>query len=204
MAAASHLRRHLAEHPAAVIGTGWGRTLEQMTLQMAGVSAPKARFISLMGSLTANSAYNPFEVVHSLAKTSGAEGFFLPVPFIADTPEAREVLLAQKSVQDALTLARSATVAYISLGELRQDSLLRQQGMITAQELDELHRLGAVGDTNGLFFDAAGQAVDHPLNRRTIGLGLEDLRIVPTVALVAGMSSCRLRAAFSAAVSRAG
>lgn len=185
-AAASHLRRHLAEEPQAVIGTGWGRTLEQMTLQMAGVSAPKARFISLMGSLTANSAYNPFEVVHSLAKTSGGEGFFLPVPFIADTPEAREVLVSQQSVQHALNLAGSATMAYISLGELRADSLLRRQNMITAQELAELRECGAVGDTNGLFFDAAGAAVDHPLNRRTIGLGLEDLRQISTVALVAG------------------
>lgn len=187
-AAASHLRRHLSETPDAVIGTGWGRTLEQMTLQMAGVTAPRARFISLMGSLTANSAYNPFEVVHSLAKTSGGEGFFLPVPFIADTAEARDVLVSQQSVQHALSLAKSATVAYISLGELREDSLLRRQNMITAQELSELRKCGAVGDTNGLFFNAAGAAVDHPLNYRTIGLGLEDLRKIPTVALAAGGS----------------
>lgn len=185
-AAAAHLRRHLAEVPQAVIGTGWGRTLEQMTLQMAGVTAPQARFISLMGSLTANSAYNPFEVVHSLARSTRGDGFFLPVPFIADTPEARRVLTSQQSVQDALDLGRRATMAYISIGELRADSLLRSQGMITADELAELRALGAVGDTNGLFFDAQGRAVDHPLNQRTIGLGLEDLRKISTVALVAG------------------
>ncbi|MDO5641339.1 MAG: sugar-binding transcriptional regulator [Paracoccus sp. (in: a-proteobacteria)] len=187
-AAASHLRRHLSEFPQAVIGTGWGRTLEQMTLQMAGVSAPKAKFISLMGSLTANSAYNPFEVVHSLAKTSGGEGFFLPVPFIADTAEAREVLISQQSVKHALSLAKAATTAYISLGELCESSLLRRQNMITGQELSELRECGAVGDTNGLFFNAAGEAVDHPLNHRTIGLGLRDLRKIATVALVAGRS----------------
>lgn len=187
-AAAAHLRRHLAETEGAVVGTGWGRTLEQMTLQMAGVSAPGARFISLMGSLTANSACNPFEVVHSLARSCRAEGFFLPVPFIADTPLARDVLMSQQSVQNALALGRAATMAYISLGELREDSLLRQQGMITAAELAELRALGAVGDTNGLFYDADGAPVDHPLNRRSLGLGLEDLRRIPTVALVAGRS----------------
>lgn len=187
-AAAAHLRRHLAEEPNAIIGTGWGRTLEQMTLQMAGVSAPGARFISLMGSLTANSAYNPFEVVHSLARSTRSEGFFLPAPFIADTPEARDVLVSQQSVQYAMALGRSATMAYISLGELREDSLLRNQGMITATELAELRALGAVGDTNGLFFDSQGQAVVHPLNHRTIALSLEDLRRVSTVALVAGSS----------------
>lgn len=187
-AAAAHLRRHLAETPEAVVGTGWGRTLEQMTLQLAGVSAPKAKFISLMGSLTANLSVNPFEVVHAFARTTGAEGYFLPVPFIADSPDVRDILLTQRSVQAALDLARATTVAYISLGELREGSLLRAQGMITARELEELRQLGAVGDTNGLFFDADGQAVDHPLNARTIALTLEDLRRTNTVALVAGRS----------------
>ncbi|MEI4488737.1 sugar-binding domain-containing protein [Frigidibacter sp. MR17.14] len=187
-AAAAHLRRHLAESPDAVIGTGWGRTLEQMTLHMAGVSAPGAKFISLVGSLTANSAFNPFEVVHSLARGTGAEGFFVPVPFIADTVASREVLLSQQSVQQALAIARTATIAYISLGELREDSVLRTQGMVTLGELAELRALGAVGDTNGHFFDAQGRAVDHPLNRRSIGVALEDLRKISTVALVAGRS----------------
>lgn len=197
-AAATHLRRHLLDNPHAVVGTGWGRTLEQMTLQMAGTVAPKARFISLMGSLTANSAYNPFEVVHSLAKSSGAEGYVLPAPFIADTAEARQILISQQSVQIALQLARQASMAYISLGELHEDSLLRRQGMITSAELRELHDLGAVGDTNGLFFDAQGSAVDHPLNRRTIGMGLEDLRAFPTVALVAGRSKVQAARGFLA------
>ncbi|WP_232831442.1 sugar-binding transcriptional regulator [Pseudogemmobacter bohemicus] len=197
-AAAAHLRRHLAEEPRAVIGTGWGRTLEQMTLQMAGVTAPGARFISLMGSLTANSAWNPFEVVQSLARSTRGEGYFLPVPFIADTPEARSVLVSQQSVQDALDLGRRATMAYISLGELREDCLLRRQGMITGDELAELRSRGAVGDTNGLFFDAAGRGVDHPLNHRTIGLGLEDLRQIPTVALVAGRAKLEAARGFLA------
>jgi DNA-binding transcriptional regulator LsrR (DeoR family) len=197
-AAAAHLRRHLAETPLAVVGTGWGRTLEQMTLQLAGVSAPQARFISLMGSLTSNLAYNPFEVVHAFARTTGAEGYFLPVPFIADTPEVRTILLSQQSVRQAFDLAMSTTVAYISIGELREGSLLRSQGMISVRELAELRDLGAVGDTNGLFFDAKGRAVDHPLNRRTIALGFEDLGRTQTVALVAGKSKLEAAKGFLA------
>jgi DNA-binding transcriptional regulator LsrR (DeoR family) len=187
-AAAAHLRRHLSETPQAIIGTGWGRTLEQMTLQLAGVSAPQAKFVSLMGSLQSNLAYNPFEVVYAFARATGAEGFFLPVPFIADTQAVREILLSQQSVQQALALAKATTLAYISIGELREGSLLRLHGMISACDLAELKELGAVGDTNGLFFDRQGKAVDHPLNQRTIALGFDDLRRTCTVALVAGRS----------------
>jgi DNA-binding transcriptional regulator LsrR (DeoR family) len=197
-AAAAHLRAHLAQNELAVIGTGWGRTLEQMTLQLAGMSAPKARFISLMGSLTANSAYNPFEVVHALARATGGEGFVLPVPFIADSIDDCHVLMAQRTVQKALQIARGMTVGYISVGELSETSLLRRQDMITARDIAELREAGAVGDTNGQFFDAAGRPVDHLLNRRTIALGFDDLRRANTVALVAGTSKTAAARAFLA------
>jgi DNA-binding transcriptional regulator LsrR (DeoR family) len=187
-AGARFLRDRLAEKPDAVIGTGWGRTLAHLARQMSGVSTPRARFISLMGSLTANSAFNPFEVVQALAQATGGEGYFLPVPFIADTPEDRAVLLAQRVVARPLDLARRADVAIISVGELTETSLLRTQGMITSEDLADLRRSGAVGDTNGIFFDAAGRPVDHPLNARSIGAGFPDLARATTILLSAGTS----------------
>jgi DNA-binding transcriptional regulator LsrR (DeoR family) len=196
MAAAAHLKRHLQENRTAVVGTGWGRTLEQMTLNLAGVSAPGGRFISLMGSLTANSAYNPFEVVHALARTTGGEGHVLPVPFIADSPADRKVLLSQRSVRQALALARRTSVAYISIGELTETSLLRRQGMISGDELASLRAAGAIGDTNGLFFDRDGRPVEHELNDRTIALGFDDLRRTNAIALIAGRAKLGAADAF--------
>jgi DNA-binding transcriptional regulator LsrR (DeoR family) len=187
-AGARFLRDRLAEKPDAIVGTGWGRTLAHLARQMSGVSTPGARFISLMGSLTANSAFNPFEVVQALAQATGGEGYFLPVPFIADTPEDRAVLLAQRVVARPLDLARRADVALISVGELTETSLLRTQGMITSEDLADLRRSGAVGDTNGIFFDAAGRPVDHPLNARSIGAGFPDLARATTILLSAGTS----------------
>lgn len=186
VAAANHLKSLLSENEPVTIGTGWGRTIEQMTLQLAGVRAPHARFISIMGSLTANSASNPFEVVHALARRTGSEGFFLPVPFIADSIEDRKVLLSQRSVVKAMEIARSASVCFISAGELTESSLLRRQGMISRAELESLRECGAIGDTNGIFFDSDGTQVDHDLNRRTIALGFEDLMKIPVILLIAG------------------
>lgn len=186
VAAANYLKNLLTENENATIGTGWGRTIEQMTLQLAGVRAPHAKFISIMGSLTANSAYNPFEVVHALARRTGGEGYFLPVPFIADSIEDRKVLLSQRSVAKALEIANSASVCIISTGELTEDSLLRRQNMISRDELESLRAAGAIGDTNGIFFNKDGMQIDHELNKRTIALGFEELRKIPVVLLVAG------------------
>lgn len=186
VAAANHLKTLLSENDSLTVGTGWGRTIEQMTLHLAGVRAPHARFISVMGSLTANNAYNPFEVVHSLARRTGGEGYFLPVPFIADSVDDKRVLVSQRSVVKALEIARSASVCFISAGELTEDSLLRRQGMISGAELESLRQAGAVGDTNGIFFNSEGRQVDHELNERTIALGFEELKAMPVLLLIAG------------------
>lgn len=186
-AGALFLRDYLADYPGAIVGTGWGRTLAHLSRQMSGTNSPDARFISLMGSLTANSAFNPFEVVQALAQATGGEGYFLPVPFIADSPEDRHVLMTQRAVSRPMDLARRADLALISVGELTETSLLRRQGMISRQELDELRAAGAVGDTNGLFFDARGRIVEHDLSHRTIGTGVEDLAKMRTVLLSGGL-----------------
>ncbi|EXL05007.1 MULTISPECIES: sugar-binding transcriptional regulator [Brucella] len=186
VAAATYLKSFLADNEEATIGTGWGRTIEQMTLQLAGVRAPQARFISVMGSLTANSAYNPFEVVHMLARRTGGQGFFLPVPFIADSADDRKVLISQRSVARALAIARTASVCFISAGELTEDSLLRRQNMLSKSELKGLRAAGAIGDTNGIFFDKDGQQVEHEMNQRTIALSFAELKKVQVVLLIAG------------------
>ena len=186
-AGARFLRDHLADHPKAIVGTGWGRTLAHLSRQMSGTNTTNARFISLMGSLTANSSFNPFEVVQALAQATGGEGYFLPVPFIADSADDRRVLMAQRAVARPLALARRADVALISVGELTETSLLRRQGMISSRELMELRDAGAVGDTNGLFFNRNGQPVDHDLKDRTIGAGVGDLTKMRTVLLSGGI-----------------
>ena len=158
-----------------------------MALHLSGAHNPKARFVSLMGSLTCNSASNPFEVVQALAARTGGEGHFLPVPFIADTQADRIVLMSQRSVAEALDLARSADLFLISVGELSETAFLRRQGMLSAEELASVRAQGAVADALGRLFDRAGAPVDHELARRTLALEFEHLRGRNVVLLAGGV-----------------
>ena len=185
--AASLLKGKLLGDRPLTVGVSWGRTLEQMALHLGGVRNPKAQFVSLMGSLTRNSASNPFEVVQALAARTGGEGHFLPVPFVADTEADREVLISQRSVGDALALARSADLYLISVGELSETSILRQQEMISMAELASVRAMGAVCDTLGSFFDRNGHYVQHEVARRTLAIELERLRGRDVVLLGAGI-----------------
>ena len=183
-AAARFLTGKLAHGPITV-GVSWGRTLEQMALHLSGAHNASARFVSLMGSLTRNSASNPFEVVQALAARTGGEGHFLPVPFIADSVADRAVLMSQRTVAEALELARSADLYLVSVGELSETAFLRQQGMLSGDELRSVRARGAVADSLGRLFDARGVEIDHELSRRTLALEYERLR-ERDVVLVAG------------------
>jgi DNA-binding transcriptional regulator LsrR (DeoR family) len=169
------------------IGVGWGRTLAAVAQQLGAVRAQDLRFVSLMGSLTRKSAANPYEVVHQLANRTGGDGYFMPVPFVADSVADRRVLLNQRSVRDVMALAEAADLFLISLGECTRDSLIYRSGLISEAEMTEIEAAGAVGDTLGYFFDAEGRLVDCALNDRSLGVGFEMLRNKEVVLLAAGL-----------------
>jgi DNA-binding transcriptional regulator LsrR (DeoR family) len=66
------------------------------------------------------------------------------------------------------------------------ESLLVTYGLGGGDQVKTLKAAGAVGDVIGHFLDADGNIVDHPLNRRTVAISLEDLRGIRKVVLVAG------------------
>ena len=65
--------------------------------------------------------------------------------------------------------------------------MLASSGNIfSAQELDELRQLGAVGDVCLRYFDADGNPIQSVLNDRVIGMDLEQLRKIKRCVGVAG------------------
>jgi DNA-binding transcriptional regulator LsrR (DeoR family) len=183
---ASFLKGKLQNGPITV-GVSWGRTIEQVAIQLSGVRNPRACFVSLLGSLTRNSASNPFEVVQAFAARTDGEAHFLPVPFLADSEADQRVFYSQRIVVDALELARKADLYLISVGELQESSVLHQQRMLSASEIRDARAKGAVADTLGRLFDIGGEEIPHALSKRTIAIGIEELRGRNVVLLGAGI-----------------
>lgn len=168
------------------VGVGHGRTLAAVVERMPHLARPDLKFVSLIGSLTRKSSANPFDVISRLAERTGGEGYFLPVPFIADSEADAEVLRAQRGVQTVLALAQACELCVVGVGALGVHSNLLQTGMITAKEQAALEKKGAVGDLLGHFLAADGHVVDHEINRRSLGVRLEDMRGRQVLAVVGG------------------
>jgi DNA-binding transcriptional regulator LsrR (DeoR family) len=97
------------------------------------------------------------------------------------------LLVQSPSVQETLTLARRADVAVLGVGALESNaSGLIWTGYLTQKDIAWLKSKGVVGHMCAQHFDIHGQMLDVDLNRRAIGIGLENLRSIDTVIAVAG------------------
>ena len=185
-AGARLLSRYLDREPKALVGIGWGKTLSAVAEKLLRKPRPNNRFVSVLGSLTRHAAANPYDVIHQLASKTGAEGFIMPVPFIADVVADRTLLMGQKSVSKIVALAEQADLYMLGVGSCGPNASAFMSGQVTSPELDALKAAGAVGDLLGRFFDLSGRMVDCEFNDRVLGLDLEALKGRQVTAIAGG------------------
>jgi len=172
-------------HDGQGVGVGWGRTLSAAIKRLTPRRCPGSFVATLMGGLTRGSGTNTFEVSTEFARVLGAECYYVAAPIYCPSPESRTTLLTHYGLAEAMRRARTADIALVSCGDLSSRSLLAAT-QIVSESLAALRKAGAVGDLLGVFLDADGAPVDHPLNRRVMALPLADLKAIPSSILASG------------------
>lgn len=149
-----------------------------------------SRVVQILGGVG-----NPGAQVHAtqltqrLATLIGGSPVLLPALGVVASPRARNVLLKEPYVEEAMSFFDSLDLALVGIGALEPSKLLSSSGnRFSPEELRELQRHGAVGDICLRFFNARGEPVRTPLNERVIGIDLNQLRRVSRVVGVAGGS----------------
>jgi DNA-binding transcriptional regulator LsrR (DeoR family) len=121
------------------------------------------------------------------AELTGAQPTFLLAPGIATSVRARDALVQDRFVDEALAQLDEVTLALVGIGALEPSTLLQRSGNIFSErELAALGERGAVGDLCLRFYDAQGRRVASDVDRRVIGVTLEQLREVERCVGVAG------------------
>ncbi len=167
------------------ISIGWGRTLSASIKQLRTRKLNDSSVVSLMGGLTRGSETNTFEVSTELAKTLGADCYYITAPVYCPCVESREFLLAHSGVNEVMERARRSDLAIVSCGDLTPRTTLTTINTVR-QRLSELRKIGAIGEILGTFLDADGQPVDHELNQTVIAMPPADLKSIPNSLLVSG------------------
>ncbi|MBT9371357.1 sugar-binding transcriptional regulator [Rhizobium sp. CSW-27] len=167
------------------LGVGWGKTLTAGLKRLTPRPLPDSWVTSLMGGLTRGSGSSTFEVATGYARAISAECWYLTAPLYFPSVESREALLSHHGIRETMRRARAVDVALVSCGDMTARSLLVQTPTVS-ENLDGLLSAGAVGDLLGVFLDANGQPVDHPLNERVLSLTPEQLKSVRHSILASG------------------
>ncbi|WP_284774322.1 sugar-binding transcriptional regulator [Agrobacterium sp. lyk4-40-TYG-31] len=185
-AAAMFLERFIQASEPRALGVGWGATLRETAHHMAPANVPDVKVRSMMGGLTRGSEINTFEIVRSFAKVMNAECHYLAAPIYADSPDSRDAILVQPFFDSLLAEATAVDVSILSVGDVSPESLQVRYGLPTGTDISELVAAGAVGDLLGRYLDAAGQEVNHSLNRQVISPSIESYQNIPTRIIASG------------------
>jgi DNA-binding transcriptional regulator LsrR (DeoR family) len=180
------LRMAIESGAHSVIGVGHGRTLAACVSQLPRMDVPYLKIVSLLGGMTRGYVMTPFDVIHRLAERTNAAAYVLPLPFLANTPEDRSVLLEQRGVANVVELGVESTLRFVGIGAIDEDASILSTGLVERDEFDEARARGAVGELLGHLFSARGELIDCGVSARALSMPVADIARRPTVAVAGG------------------
>ena len=176
--------------PGEVIGvSSWSETILKMVDNIHPMKAGKAKqVVQTLGGMG-----DPAVQIHAnqlttrLAKLTGAEAHLLTAPGVAQSREAKLVLLSDTYVRQTMELFSKVTLAVVGIGAMEPSGMLSRSGNVfTSREIAEVTNAGGVGDIGLRFFDAEGRPVTTPMDERVIGMSLSELGKTSRVMALAG------------------
>lgn len=156
------------------IGVSWGRTMTAVARRLPPYWNDGVEVVLLNGAMNIHSSGPQTNNVAELfARAANGTATLLPVPAIFGHAATREALEHDPTIATVLERGRKVPVICFGIGALTPDSVLIQNGFVTAEEADRLKTMGVVGDILSRFIDSHGNIVDRELDSRTIGISLE-------------------------------
>ena len=149
------------------------------------------KVLQATGSLShALKEFDSSALTRQLAQKLGGEALYLSCPLLADDAEAAAIIREQAVVARTLEQVRRADIALVGIGDLDPASSgFLRAGVADSEQLRAYREAGAAGDMAWQIFDGDGQLFPCALNRRIIGVTLDELSALPqTIAVAAGVN----------------
>jgi len=169
------------------LGVSWGTTMQALAGQVQVKKFKGMTVVQLNGGISrAEYDTHASEIAQTIGEKCGAIPYLLPLPAIVDSPAVKTAIVSDKNIARTLQLARSAQVAFFTIGSFDMDSVLVRADYFENNEVNDLLKRGAVGDICSRIIDGKGKICSSDLDRRTIGIDLTELAKKPCSIAVAG------------------
>jgi DNA-binding transcriptional regulator LsrR (DeoR family) len=184
--AASYLKTILER--VSIIGMSWGTAIYEVVNAFESEFYQNIEVIQMIGGIGAeNPDIDGTELARRLAKKVGGRYRYLHAPLIVENADIKKSIMMEKNVKEALQKVKKADVAIVGIGSTDPTiSSLVRSGYLNKKELNEIRKLGAVGDICAKHFDINGNICQIDLNERVIGIDTDVLKDINYVIGVAG------------------
>jgi dihydroxyacetone kinase-like protein len=163
----------------------WGRTVLAMADQIETPPLQDVRVVQATGGTTAKIPWTPEACASRLAKALNARAIPISAPAIVSSPEVRDLLMRESVLSEQLGILAEADRIVMGISSLRPESTIHTSGFLDGG-MQHAHYQDAVGSIVGRFISARGEPVIGPMQDRTIGLDLDQLRRIPQRIAIAG------------------
>ncbi|MBA8841067.1 sugar-binding transcriptional regulator [Ochrobactrum sp. RH2CCR150] len=173
--------------PGETICVSWGRTV----LAIAdAISLPRPveglTVVQVTGSSIGKREFSAELCTSILARNIGATSINMLAPAVLSTAALRDALMGEPILQRQFELIAQSDMIVFGVGGLAAESTMRVADVTSDEEIDAYAKEGAVAVLICRFLDRDGKQIVRDLDRRVIGIELDELRSVPSRLCVAG------------------
>lgn len=170
-----------------VVGFAWGSTLAELVGKFDDTQPRDADFVPLVGGPgTMDSKYHVNTIVYNVANALGGQAHFIDAAAIVERKETKEDIVSSRYFQKIADLWERLTMAVVGIGAPLSSSNMIWTGFFGDREIEELNRLGAVGDICSRYFDREGRRLEPEVDERTVAVQLEKLQSLEHCIGIAG------------------
>ncbi len=188
-AAAEYLASYVKDHMK--VGIGWGSTLQifvralrtQNPLVTADVVQLAAGYGHKLGPA------DGLETASELSEALHGECFVLRAPFYIENEVTKDLMMQESDMQSHFALFPKLDVILTGVGlVLPHYNAMYKSGCLTAAQCEEIARHGGVADLCGRTLKTDGSACQTEVDRRIVGISLDEIRRCPmTIAMAGGI-----------------
>ncbi|CEI83381.1 DeoR family transcriptional regulator [Oceanobacillus oncorhynchi subsp. incaldanensis] len=164
------------------IGISWGTSVYAVVEAFQYQANKPVHLIPLIGGIGQNYiGYHTNSLLFELAQKLNSTSSYLYAPAVVESEELRNHIVRSKDVKEVLTKGKQVDIAIVGIGNPGIQNTMTEMGYLLEEDQQSLLNAGAIGDINSNFFNKDGELVDHPLNNRTVGVKLEDIKNISEV-----------------------
>lgn len=159
--------------PGMTVGLAWSRSLDAAAKHLSDL--PPSTVVQLTGAFETPGGGTFTRLLMQMNQRAGVTTYPLYAPLVVDAASTAADLKRQPVVDAALRRADRLDLAVIAIG-----AWAPRESSVYERVSDDVRRActdaGVIAEFSGLFIDGDGRAVPTPLDGRTIGVSIDQLR----------------------------